>query len=81
MAKKKKINAHLDESGSLEKYNIKGKVWQVKQSCYQLIPKRNAWMDCKFDSYKYKRNSLYTFNEKGIVIEKEYYDFRDGIRR
>jgi hypothetical protein len=79
MAKKKKLNAHLDESGSLEKYNIKGKVWQVKQSCYQVIPKRNARMDCKFDAYKYKRNSLYTFNEKGIVIEKEYYDFRDGI--
>ena len=78
MAKKKNIHSHRDESGSLEKYKLQGKVWQVKQSCYEVIPKRNAWMDCKFDSHKFRRNSLYTFNEKGIVTEKEYYDFRDG---
>ncbi len=79
MAKNKKNRSIDNEACTLEKYGLKGKVWQVKQSCYNTVLKQKGVIVCKYNTYKFKRNSLYTFSENGTVSEKAYYNHSDGI--
>jgi hypothetical protein len=44
----------------VSKYGLKGNVWQVKQTSYHAIVRRNGLVECRHDEGAYKRNTRCT---------------------
>src|SRR3569832_1668066 len=74
----KKRRVPQETISNREKYMLKGNVWQVRQSRYYTIVRRKGIVECRYDEHGYRKNTLYNFNENGLVTDKMYYDMRDG---